>query len=124
MTIYFADSRATGNYDGSSWEDAFTDLSTACAATTDGDEIWCKWCIFCLTSTPTLLDGVSLYGGFQNYLKGTDGDKDFRPYHTTIDGQGTYRCILIRDNTIIDGFDLRRGFASEGAGILVYAPGV
>jgi len=120
--IYFADSRATGANDGSSWEDAFTDLATACLGAYYCDEIWCNWCIFKLTETPIVQRGARLYGGFPNGLRGTDGDKAFRPYHTTIDGQGTHRCLVIRHDTIVDGFDLRRGFAIEGGGILFYDP--
>jgi hypothetical protein len=126
MAIYFADSRATGNDDGSSWDDAFVDLCDACSAATEvDDEIWCKWCVFELTNTPTVLTGVYLYGGFPNYLNGTNGDIDFRPYRTMIDGQGTYRCLTVRvDFGGVDGIDLKRGTATEGGGILVYSPGV
>jgi len=123
-TIYFADSRATGNDDGSSWEDAFVDLYDACSAATEvGDQIWCKWCVFEITSTPTLLSGVHLYCGFPPHLTGTNGDVDYRPYRTLIDGLGTHRCITLRiDFGTFDGVDLTRGFATEGGGILIYSP--
>jgi hypothetical protein len=122
MTTYFVDSQATGENDGSSWYDAFTTLNDACGASTDGDEIWCKWCVLNLASTPTIPFGVSVYGGFPRHLRQTSGDKQNRPYKTVIDGGGAYRCVVMRTGSLIDGFEIRNGLDTGGAGILVWIP--
>jgi hypothetical protein len=124
MTTYFVDSQATGENDGSSWYDAFTTLNDACGAATDGDEIWCKWCVLNLASTPTIQDGVSVYGGFPRYLRQTSGDKQNRPYKTVIDGGDSYRGVIMRTGSLLDGFEIRNCTNDYGAGIYVYNPGV
>ena len=124
MATYFVDSQATGENDGSTWTDAFTTLNDACGAASDGDEIWCKWCVLNLDSTPTIPEGVSVYGGFPRHHTIAGGDKAFRPYRTVIDGGGTYRGVIMRTGSLIDRFEIRNCTADYGAGIYVYNPGV
>lgn len=77
---YFVDKDATGNNDGTSWVDAFTDLQSALAAVNSGNEIW----IAKGTYKPSVSNrgtyfriiraGLSIYGGFA----GTEVDIDQR----------------------------------------------
>ena len=117
MTIYFVDSTVTASGDGTTWNEAFQDLSEACSVATSGDEIWCKWCVLKPTTPYSIPEGVSVYGGFPVYHQGTSGSKSFRPYKTTIDGQDTYQGVLMQDGSLIDGFIIRRCAATDGAGI-------
>jgi len=61
---------ATGNNNGSSWTDAYTDLQTALTNAINGDEIWVTAGIYKpttgtdVTATFQLKDGVAIYGGF------------------------------------------------------------
>ena len=70
MATLFVNLNATGNDDGSSWNNAYTDLQDAIAASQDGDQIW----VADGTYKPTdgqdrsisfqLKSGVEIYGGF------------------------------------------------------------
>jgi len=116
-------SDATGNNDGSSWADAFTDLKTATDyATAAGDEIWVamgtyKPAVSDRTSFFTLNSGVNLYGGFN----GSETEINERDWinNTTIlsgdlsgndDGVVTYTNTLRNDNSYrvvyVDGSDV------------------
>jgi parallel beta-helix repeat protein len=68
--VIYVDLNATGAADGTSWEDAFTDLQAALAAAVSGDEIWVAMGEYKPTSTTdraisfVLENGVGVYGGF------------------------------------------------------------
>jgi hypothetical protein len=117
VTTYYVDSGVSESGDGTTWNEAFQDLSEACATATSGDEIWCKWCILQPTAPYDIPEGVSVYGGFPNYHQGTSGSKENRPFRTTIDGQDTYQGVLMQDGSLIDGFLIWRCAATDGAGI-------
>lgn len=68
--VIFVKADALGNNDGSSWENAFTDLQDALAASEGGDQIWVATATYKpdssagdRTATFQLLSGVGLYGG-------------------------------------------------------------
>jgi len=67
-TPIYVDADATGLGDGSSWDDAYTDLQRALSVAVSGDEIWVAEGVGqiedAITSTFVLTDGVALYGGF------------------------------------------------------------
>jgi len=64
----YVDQNATGNDDGSTWDDAYTDLQNALATATGGDEIWVATGVYTpgltRSDTFTLTSGIALYGGF------------------------------------------------------------
>ena len=68
MVIYKVKPWATGNNNGSSWENAFTNLQLAISAASSGDEIWVAQGVYKLGNNRTdsfdIPDGVTIYGGF------------------------------------------------------------
>ena len=70
MATLFVDLNATGSNDGSAWNNAYTDLQDAIAASQDGDQIWVADGTYKPTSGQDrsisfqLKSGVEIYGGF------------------------------------------------------------
>ncbi|MFB6272448.1 MAG: hypothetical protein ABEL51_06095 [Salinibacter sp.] len=69
----YVDNDASGNNDGSSWTDAYTDLQSALSAATSSDEIWIAEGVYTPASGTDQSasfvitggeDGLGLYGGF------------------------------------------------------------
>jgi len=77
QTIYYVDSTASGNNDGSSWTDAFKFLQDALSVSQSDDEIWVAEGIYTPDTSSTdpngsgdrqavfqLVNAVAIYGGF------------------------------------------------------------
>lgn len=137
----FVDRDATGTGDGSSWTNAFTDLSDALAAAPAGGELWVAEGSYRPDEDDALRElsfqlrsGVAVYGGFS----GTETQRDERDpaLHPTIltgdllgnDGpnfanyaDNSFHVVVASgtDNTaILDGFTISGGCASDfGGGI-------
>ena len=69
--VIFVNADAIGNNDGTSWENAFTDLQDALAASEGGAQIWVAAAMYTpdgpagnRKATFQLISGVGLYGGF------------------------------------------------------------
>ncbi|RMH37515.1 MAG: DUF11 domain-containing protein, partial [Gammaproteobacteria bacterium] len=69
--IIYVDASATGNSDGTSWADAYTDLQFALGRAHPGVQIWVAEGVYKPTTVITdrlatfqLVDGVEIYGGF------------------------------------------------------------
>lgn len=145
--IWLVDQFATGANNGTSWENAYTDLQLALSDAAHGDQIWVAKGIYLPTSTQdrtisfNLPQGVKLYGGFSGtetaleqrnpnlnptVLSGDIGLPGFRAdnsYHVLTIFQGD-------SETAIDGFTITLGYAEEafsgfphefGGGLLVTA---
>ncbi len=75
----YVNADASGNNDGTSWADAYTDLNDALESAASGDQVWVAAGTYVPGSSPdssffNLSDGVELYGGFE----GTEGSVDDR----------------------------------------------
>ena len=127
--IHYVKWDASGANNGSSWTDAYTDLQSALAAASSGDEIWVAAGTYKPTSGTdreisfTLKNGVAVYGGFagtetllsqRNYETnvtvlsgdiGVAGDNSDNSYHVVV-GSNT-------DNSaVLDGFTITSGNAN------------
>lgn len=125
-TIWFVDIDATGNNDGTSWEDAFPDLKDALAGASDGDEVWVAEGTYKPDDVNDdrsvsfeLANGASVYGGFA----GTEGghhERDWITYKAILSGDigtpsdqndNSYHVVKGASNALLDGFRVTGGNA-------------
>jgi hypothetical protein len=143
--ILYVDIDATGNNDGSSWQDAFTDLGDALASAEAGDRIWVAEGVYVspgmlIGFTPIwqLPDGVSLIGGFsgvetyegqsapwvhETILSGNSGD----PNVNTDNSSGLLKCMEGDMGTYLYGLVFEDAYRASngvsGAPLLIYNDG-
>ncbi|MEO0469564.1 MAG: T9SS type A sorting domain-containing protein [Bacteroidota bacterium] len=136
--IIFVSTTANGSADGSSWENAFTDLQDAIDAAQAGDELWVAQGTYSpsrdqqgntqdiRTYTFFLNKNIAVYGGFQG-IENIKGQRNPLWYRTTLSGdlgqagQGqddAYHVVFIEQvsDLVLDGFVIEDG-AAEGSGI-------
>jgi hypothetical protein len=124
--VLYVNDDAVGLNTGVSWADAYTDLQSALAAATSGDEVWVAAGGYeAQSSIPrfasfALKSDVSLYGGFA----GTEIAREQRDWTTNVtvlSGGDTHHVLQARDVTgaVLDGFIVTRGctYAFGGGGI-------
>jgi predicted outer membrane repeat protein len=128
--VIYVKSNAAGADDGTSWQNAFTDLQTALTATSSGHEIW----VAAGTYKPTdvtdrsksfaLKQGVSLYGGFSG-TETTRSGRNWNTNETILSGDigiigdindNSYHVVVGANNAILDGFKIMMGYAGASAG--------
>lgn len=133
-TIY-VNINATGNNDGSSWNDAFTDLQDAIALSTFGDDIWVAQGTYKTTPGTTrtiyfvVKNGTKLYGGFSG-VEATLNERDIESNETILSGEigsgnvfdNSYRVVSfinVANQTRLDGFTIKGGYnnSSSGGGV-------
>jgi len=132
--VIYVDSAATGNNDGTSWDDAFTKLKDALKNATSGTQIWVAKGTYYpdegqgitddnRTSYFSIPNGTDVYGGFS----GTETSLEQRQQYTPItvlsgdidqsnDTAGNAYHVIAIDNpfikTTIDGFIIQDGNAN------------
>ncbi|MBU2920582.1 T9SS type A sorting domain-containing protein [Winogradskyella psychrotolerans] len=84
--VYYVDANATGANDGSSWTDAFTNVTDALALTNLNDAVWVAKGTYTLADKNTPIsvntNEVDIIGGFAG-TETTIADRDFTAIHTT-----------------------------------------
>ncbi len=110
-----------GSKNGSSWDNAEDKVGDAITAATDGTEVWVAQGVY--QERITLKSGVAVYGGFTP----TDTYREQRNWsanQTVLDGNQAGSVVTVpsgaTSGTTIDGFTIRNGSASYGAGIYSY----
>ncbi len=130
--IIYVNQNATGNNDGTSWSNAYTDLSSALEAAGANNEVWVAQGTYFPTTDGdreqsfVIADGAEVYGGFA----GTETERSQRDVlnnQVTLSGdigvQGdradnSYNVVLIQNNpfpTVLDGFTILDGQADGGS---------
>ncbi|MHC4619638.1 MAG: right-handed parallel beta-helix repeat-containing protein, partial [Planctomycetota bacterium] len=114
----YVDINATGNNDGTSWEDAYNDLHDALARAGSGDHIWVAAGTYMLGApyldTFEIPEGVSLYGGFAGTETSLE-QRDWENNVTVLSGQNyspwTYIVVTISGimRATVDGFTITSG---------------
>ena len=132
--VIFVDLDASGENDGTSWEDALTDLQDALAWAVDGVQIWVAAGTYKPTSGTDrtasfqMVNGAAIYGGFagtETSLEqrdwtanptilsgdiGTEGNANDNVYHVFYHPDGT----ALDGSAILDGFTITGGNANGG----------
>jgi len=127
------DKDATGSNNGTTWANAFTSLQSALDKATSYNEIWVtdgaykpslKSSSEERSKTYQLVDGVTIYGGFA----GTESSKNQRNWNTNetilsgdidndgvLDNDNAWHVVTGFDNTGIDGFTVKLGYANASS---------
>lgn len=133
-TTYYVNKNATGNGNGTSWTNAFTNIESALTTAIVGDQIWVAAGIYKPAgATYNIPNGIKLYGGFIG-TETTLAQRDLNINTTTLNGDigtvgtATDNCkgVITMTNTsnlnVIDGFRIINGYnntSAMGGGIKV-----
>jgi hypothetical protein len=121
---FYVDKNAPGpTHDGASWSTALLTIQPALDAASMDDEVWVA------ASAPaspayfervTLVGGVGLYGGFSG-TESSRAERDPKKNVTILDGRHSDFVVVcpshVMPTATIDGFTIRNGYASMGAGV-------
>jgi len=127
--VWYVDKDATGANNGTSWQNAFTDIQDAVTAATAGDEVWVRAGVYNevrggATGSLVMKSNVALYGGFTGTEAppldvSTRRNRDWIKNPTIIDGgngrglgQPAYHVVVGANNSVLDGFTVRGGRAN------------
>ena len=119
--VIYVDHATTGNNDGTSWIDAYNDISDAISVSANGNEIWVAEGTYVLSSTLTIDDEIDLYGGFV----GNETERDQRDRENNqviVDGNDLLRGFYINQvDAVIDGLTVQNCQVTNahGAGMLI-----
>ena len=132
MSFYIKES-ATGNNDGSSWQNAYTNLANALLYCAPGDTIRVAQGTYKPTGTSfALKDKVVFLGGYPNTGNPTDAERNFAIHPTILSGEAgnplfpfdnlstIITCNMLQRGTVLDGFIIEKGYSNntlQGVGI-------
>jgi parallel beta-helix repeat protein len=120
-TVIYVDADATGDENGSSWCDAYTDVNDALDAASSGDDIWVAQGTYdAPNDTPgwagfVLVSDVNLYGGYAGCGETDPNQRDWVNNVTTLTGENANLSSVVCANdvtgVIIDGFTITDAYA-------------
>lgn len=130
--VYYVKANASGLNNGSSWTNAFTNLSSALSISIAGDSI--KISKGTYTSQANFLffkDSTIIFGGYPNTGNPSNADRDWSLNQTIIDGSGIYPNLFTNQNNLspytqINGLIIQNGNnngSTSGPNASIY-PGV
>ncbi len=130
--IIYVNSNATGNNNGTSWINAFSNLQNALSVSMPGDEIWVASGIYKPSETNNrasqfvMKNGVNLYGGFSG-IETNINQRDIEANPTTLSGdigeigsnndnsRTLVRIVNIATDLIFDGFRVVSSYDEVGS---------
>lgn len=122
--VWYVDADLGGGGDGRTWTTAFNTIQGALTQAVSGDEIWVKNGTYLLTTQLAINTAIFVRGGFagsESHPSHRAGDN----YATSIDGNGTVRCLFIAGDAYLDGLNLQNGAISgstpQGGAIFIDA---
>ncbi len=143
--ITYVNQDAFGNNDGSSWFNAYTDLTTAINNSTTGDTLWIKEGKYIANTTVSsgsfrLKSGTAIIGGFAGIESQID-ERDFVHHQTIVSGNigdstiasdNLYHVFYFHNvsSFLIDGITIQDGYTDDyisggyswGGGLFFYYP--
>ena len=124
-SVVYVNQQATGKNDGTSWNDAFTDLTTALATVASFSEVWVAKGIYLpdqVRSASFVLPGdVSILGGFAGGEINSSA-RDYSKNETILSGDigetdnpvdNSYHILVPLNGALLDGFIIEEGNATE-----------
>lgn len=119
MAVFVDAGNASSVADGTSWATAFTTIQPAIdkAVLAGAGEVWVAEGTYTGTGNTvvTLHANVEVYGGFAGN-ETTRDDRRWAEHVTSIDGEGSRRCVIGADDAVLDGFFIMNGHAAEYGG--------
>lgn len=129
-TVYYVDTAKPAGGNGLSWATAFNKIQDGINAANPiwvlclapSDQVWVKQGTYNVTSEIVLGSPDPVYGGFPSSQPNPVwDDRNPSAYPTIIDGGNTTRCVRMSGYGILDGFIIRNGSSTTGAGIHIEA---
>ncbi len=124
---WFVDGGVATSGTGASWGSPFKTIQEAVDAASGwpdcliADSIWVKAGTYVLSKEIAIGKRVALYGGFDGSETALE-TRNWETNLTTIDGNNAVRCLSLTANCTVDGFTVKNGKESSGAGIKIQSP--
>ncbi len=133
--VIYVDINATGDADGTSWEDAYTNLGYALSLAASR-EVWVAQGTYRPPDPPfngttyTIPSSAMIYGGFEGNESSRD-ERDWAAHPTILSGNSVYgntrHVVTANSGGTLDGFTIRDGYANlidagaDGAGLTCFS---